>query len=194
MSRGALEQDVLLIVPFPVFIKPYTFSVLPSGAVPIDETKNASGSVLPSFIPTSVIQIRSTLSSLPVQTLPYPFKSPSTSATTLPAGSAPVSNATIRLLTASPSDKCPLFLITTPTDRTQAAAEGSSIWQFRMKPWAQQIDELVRNGFYADALALLDTLDQVVFPDKVSGFHTHDGGSVPKPVFLRKSKIFVSEP
>ncbi|KAF7985633.1 hypothetical protein HWV62_2139 [Athelia sp. TMB] len=149
------------------FVKPYIFSVLPSGTVPLDDTKNASGvSVLPSFIPTSVVQIRSSLSSLPVQTLPYPFTTPPIPSNAIASGSATVPNSTIRLLTSSPSDKSPLFLITTPTDRTQATAEGSTIWQFSMKPWAQQIDELVRDGFYADALALLDTLDKTVLPDK----------------------------
>lgn len=150
------------------FVKPYIFSVLPSGTVPMIDNKNTSGvSVLPSFIQNTVVQIRSSLSSLPVQTLAFPFASASSSSATLATGSSAAPNSTIRLLTSSPTDKSPLFLITTPTDRTQATAEGSSIWQFRMKPWAQQIDELVSDGFYADALALLDTLDQAVLPDKV---------------------------
>jgi len=36
-----------------------------------------------------------------------------------------------------------------------------------MRPWADQIDELVTTGQYADALALLDTIDQAVLLDKV---------------------------
>lgn len=63
-----------------------------------------------------------------------------------------------------------------------------------MKPWAQQIDELVRDGLYADALALLDTLDQVVFPDKVSVLNTRTRDSILTSVVLRNSKIFVFEP
>lgn len=70
-------------------------------------------------------------------------------------------------MTSVPSAKSPLFLVTTPTDRTAATAEGSTIWQFNMKPWAEQIDELVQEGQYADALALLDTIDEAVLPDKV---------------------------
>ena len=57
--------------------------------------------------------------------------------------------------------------MTTPTDRTAAAAEGSFIWQFSMKPWSEQIDELVLAGKYSDALALLDTIDEALLPDKV---------------------------
>lgn len=36
-----------------------------------------------------------------------------------------------------------------------------------MKPWGEQIDELVDTGSYADALALLESIDSVVLPDKV---------------------------
>lgn len=42
------------------------------------------------------------------------------------------------------------------------------MWQFRMKPWDQQIDELVLAGHYADALALLETTDEAVLSDKAS--------------------------
>ncbi|KAG6893123.1 hypothetical protein C0995_001581 [Termitomyces sp. Mi166 len=35
-----------------------------------------------------------------------------------------------------------------------------------MKTWAEQLDELVIDGRYADALALLNILDEVVLPDK----------------------------
>jgi Vam6/Vps39-like protein vacuolar protein sorting-associated protein 39 len=41
-----------------------------------------------------------------------------------------------------------------------------------MKPWAQQIDELVVAGSYVDALALLETIDQALLPDKVFGKHS----------------------
>lgn len=58
-------------------------------------------------------------------------------------------------------------MITTPVDRTAAAAEGSSIWQFTMCPWADQIDEFVEGGYYADALKLLEVIDDIALPDKV---------------------------
>lgn len=54
-----------------------------------------------------------------------------------------------------------------PTDKAIATTEGRTVWQFDMKPWAEQIDELVQAGQYADALALLDTLEEGVLPDKV---------------------------
>jgi hypothetical protein len=36
-----------------------------------------------------------------------------------------------------------------------------------MKLWGEQVDELVDAGKYAEALALLDTIDEVLLPDKV---------------------------
>ncbi|EEB89649.1 hypothetical protein MPER_12232, partial [Moniliophthora perniciosa FA553] len=78
----------------------------------------------------------------------------------------PPSNATIRLLTASQASKSLIYFTTTPIDRTAAANEGSKIWQLWMKPWSEQIDELVQSGRYADVLKLLDTVDQGVLPDR----------------------------
>ena len=150
------------------FVRPYIFSVLPSGSVPTSDTKESAGNIAspPYFIQTSVVQIRSSLSRLPVQTLPFPF-SGALSSSSLHTVSPSSVNSTIRLLTPSPSAKSPLFLITTPSDRTQAVAEGSTIWQFRMKPWSEQVDELVRDELYSDALALLETIDEALLLDKV---------------------------
>ena len=36
-----------------------------------------------------------------------------------------------------------------------------------LRPWAEQIDEMVTAGQYANALDLLEILDQVLLPDKV---------------------------
>lgn len=36
-----------------------------------------------------------------------------------------------------------------------------------MKSWEEQLDELVQTGHYADALALLETIDEAMLPDKV---------------------------
>ncbi|TFK35543.1 hypothetical protein BDQ12DRAFT_634973 [Crucibulum laeve] len=149
------------------FVKPYIFSVLPAGTVPahpIDACIPSASQPAPSFIPTTVVQIRSSISLQTSQIIPFPFDTPD-------SGSRPVSptsilNASVRLLTASPSAKSPLFLVTTPIDRTAAAVEGSSIWEFTMKSWVEQIDELVVMGQYADALALLDTIEEAVLPDK----------------------------
>ncbi|KAG6916169.1 hypothetical protein DXG01_008142 [Tephrocybe rancida] len=151
------------------YVKPYIFSVLPAGCVPIHSPFSSNSTLStqsqPNFIPTTVVQIRSSISLATTQNIPFPFD-PSASTSTLPGTTGPIVNLTIRLLTPSPSEKAPLYLITTPTDRTAATAEGSTIWQFKMKSWAEQLDELVNGGQYADALSLLDTLDEAVLPDK----------------------------
>jgi hypothetical protein len=64
--------------------------------------------------------------------------------------------------------------MTTPTDKTAASTEGSSIWCFSMRPWSEQIDELVTAGQYSDALALLDTVDDTLLPDKVGITFAHN--------------------
>lgn len=40
-----------------------------------------------------------------------------------------------------------------------------------MKSWGEQVDELVADGSYGEAIKLLDTLDEAVLPDKVSLFY-----------------------
>jgi len=61
-----------------------------------------------------------------------------------------------------------------------------------MKPWGVQVDELVDAGMYAEALALLNSIDAAVLPDKVctvalaqlltdsptSGGATHEPGKI----------------
>lgn len=144
------------------FVKPYVFSILPPGTVPSSQADGlASLTGNPTFIPSPVLEIRSSISLLPSQTIPLSFAA-STSA--VPSASV---HYVARLLTPSPSSKSPLFLVTTPTDRTTANAEGSSIWRVKMKSWGEQVDELVEVGSYADALALLDTIDAALLPDKV---------------------------
>jgi len=147
----------------PAFIDPYVFAVLPPGTVPSEQ----SDGVTPSFIPSSVVQVRSSISLASVQTVPFP---------PLPAGATPAaSNYSIRLLTSSPSSKSPLCMIRTPIDRTTATAQGSTIWRVYMKSWGEQIDELVVAGSYLDALSLLDILDLAVVPDKVGKVLTSTG-------------------
>lgn len=141
----------------PAFIDPYLFAILPPGTVPSEQTDG----VTPSFIPSSVVQVRSSISLAHVQTVPFP---------PLPAGVIPAaSNYLIRLLTSPPSSKSPLYMVRTPIDRTAATTQGSAIWRVYMKAWGDQIDELVVAGSYLGALSLLDTLDIVVVPDKVEG-------------------------
>ncbi|TFK27815.1 hypothetical protein FA15DRAFT_666044 [Coprinopsis marcescibilis] len=134
-------------------VKPYIISVLPAGTVQNDALSTG-------FHSTSVVQIHSSLSLQVAQTIPFPFDVSSAPATS--------PNATLRLLTTPPSANSPLYLISAPTDRTAAATDGSSIWEFTMKSWPVQLDELVLEGHYADALALLGSLDESALPDKLS--------------------------
>ncbi|KIM67190.1 hypothetical protein SCLCIDRAFT_1210690 [Scleroderma citrinum Foug A] len=135
------------------YVSPYLLSLLPPGTVPVSEDGNSSSSTLQtsqqSMIPAPAVQIVSSITKLPVQTLPYPFPQPNSNL----SGNA---NCTLRLLTASPYARAPLFLVSTPIDCIHANAEGS----------CEQIDELVQKGSYSDALALLDVLDSTLLPDK----------------------------
>ncbi|KAA1467551.1 hypothetical protein DENSPDRAFT_832639 [Dentipellis sp. KUC8613] len=160
-TNGKPSRDAQIDWPAPpedvAVVKPYIFSILPAGTVPV-----AQGGVAhpqPSFIPSPVIQIRSSISLKPSSTLPFPFPSS-------PSISATAANSSIRLLTPSPAAKSPLFVVTTPNDRTAAANEGCTVWKFTMKGWGEQVDELVEAEQYTEALSLLDTLDPAVLPDK----------------------------
>jgi hypothetical protein len=37
-----------------------------------------------------------------------------------------------------------------------------------MRSWSDQVDELVHDGLYSDALALLETINEALLPDKVT--------------------------
>jgi tetratricopeptide (TPR) repeat protein len=78
------------------------------------------------------------------------------------AGSAP----TVRLLTPSTGGKPPLFVIVTPTERGAMERDGCSIWCLEMKSWGKQIDELVEKEEFQEALALLNSIDDVLLEDK----------------------------
>lgn len=127
--------------------------------MPVESSGSSSPTAAqPSYVPSSVVQIQSILTLQHTQSLVYPFNG-----TTPTAGTA----VAIRLITPSAAAKSPLYFLTTPIDRTAATSEGSKLWQLTMKPWADQIDELVIEERYADALALIDTLDATLLPDKV---------------------------
>ena len=145
----------------PAFVKPYIFSSFPAGTVPTQslETLPTSGvQAQPSFNSTTVVQIRSSLSLQISQSMSFPFSR---------AEPYAIQNASVRLMTSSSSAQCPLYMMTTPTDKAAASFEGSTIWCFSMRPWPEQIDELVAAGQYSDALALLDAIDDTLLPDKV---------------------------
>ena len=94
--------------------------------------------VTASFIPSSVVQVRSSISLANVQTVPSP---------PLPAGATPAaSNYSIRLLTSSPSSKSPLYMIRAPIDRTAATVQGSGVWRVYMKSWVTRLMNLSLAG------------------------------------------------
>ncbi|KAG9225012.1 hypothetical protein CCMSSC00406_0001837 [Pleurotus cornucopiae] len=145
------------------FIKPYILSVLPAGTV----TDPRSSPAATSTSTTTTLQIYSSLSLTPTQSLSFPFVASDTSITSVaPATSVPQPNATVRLLTSLQPSKAPVFFVTTPVDRAAATAEGSTLWGLTMRPWAEQVDEMVLAGQYRDALGLLNNVDDALLPDK----------------------------
>ena len=116
----------------------------PSLAAPVGPT---------GFVQAPILQIQSAINQQPVQLLLLPSPAPSLSS--------------LRLLMPSPSAKAPVYAVSTPVDRTAASTEGSSIWVFRMKPWGKQVDDLVEEERYTEALALLETIEEATLPDKV---------------------------
>jgi len=141
-------------------------SVLPAGTVQVRPPDTATTVASPPLNQTSLIQVKSSLSHQHCQTLPFPFDVAEPLAT---------QNATIRLLTPSGSGKSPLYLLTTPVDRTAATNDGSTLWSLSLKPWADQLDELVIEGLYSNALSLLEIIEDSSLPDKVryAGAHLH---------------------
>ncbi|KAG9103535.1 Vacuolar morphogenesis protein 6 [Ceratobasidium sp. 370] len=158
-----------------VYTKPYIISSFPPNSLSASSgtdhsTSSTSIAVITqqtSTIPNSALQIRSSLSLQPVQTLRFPFIEDPTKAVAPPAATAksgaaskqpgPSPPHTLRLLTATPGSgpSAPTYVLSTPTDRTALASEGSTLWALILRPWAAQVDELVHKGKYADALALL---------------------------------------
>ena len=142
---------------FSVFVKPYVLSILPPGSA---SPKSSPQTQTTQPSPSSYLQIYSTISLISVQKLIPPFSENTHHDTpTKPFG--------IRLLSASSQDKSPLFLVLTPLERAAATAEGSSLWMVKIRPWGEQIAELVDAGSYAEALKLLDMIDKTLLSDKV---------------------------
>lgn len=144
-------------------VKPYLASIFPAGTVPSTSPTAATTATAtqPQMIPTPVLQIRSSLSLSIAQTLSFPFLPLKGKATGTPQH-------TLRLLNSSAYGKDPLFLMTAPNDRNALATEGTTLWMFRMQPWESQIEELVQDCKYSDALALLDSLEDGAIPDRVT--------------------------
>ena len=161
-------------------------SILPASSalsLPLSAASRSSAATAAAY---PRVQVRSSLSLSGVQLLLHPFLDHLVEET---ASVAPISTSpspitpiaapqavNMRLLTASPGAKSPAFLMTTPADKSMAAAQGSTIWLLIMQGWELQIDELVDAGKYTEALMLLDTIDQTVLENKVcrySSFQNH---------------------
>ena len=54
-----------------------------------------------------------------------------------------------------------------------ATTQGSTVWLLAMQGWGLQVDELVDSGHYAEALMLLQTIDQAALKDKVCQYRAH---------------------
>ena len=103
-------------------------------------------------VPT--LNFQSSLTLQPVQTITLPVESQSPY--------------TLRLLSTPTGYKAPVFVLSTPTERAAATSQGSSLWVVGMRPWSEQINELVDEEHYSDALTLLDSLDAAALPDQVN--------------------------
>lgn len=141
----------LILDTMTVYLKPYLYALFPSGS---DE--GGPNSSWPH------VQIRSASTLVAVQTVVIPSAQPEGSLHH--AVSAP----SIRLLTPSSRGKGPIFVAVTPSERGTQERDGSMIWRLDMKSWAKQVDELVDAGEYQEALALLDSIDEILMEDKVS--------------------------
>lgn len=139
------------------FAKPYVFAVLPSGSVPSLKNSSLSNAHHP------VLQIRSVGTLFAVQTLCFPPAAASGAPKPASSASSPPQ---VRLLTPSSGNKPPVYVVVTPTDRTTLEREGSTVWQLEMHGWGQQINELVEQGEFEEALGLLDSVDNVILEDK----------------------------
>ena len=136
------------------YSKPYIFSIQPVGTIPESAFPDPPS---PSLVANGVLQaptmtVQSSLTYKPVQSLVLPVDFAHT----------------LRLLCSSPGSKAPLFITSSPTDRATAAAQGSSIWLVGMRSWSEQLDELVEEELYSDALTLLESLDAATVPDQAS--------------------------
>lgn len=133
-----------------VFIKPFLFALLPP------TSKQA-----PQY-PT--LQIRSANTLVAVQTLAFPPMLPVADQVDVKVGNAP----SVKLLTPSAGAKPPIYVKVSPTERGSLEKDGLSIWCLDMKSWGEQIDELVNAEEYQEALALLNSIDDVLLEDKVA--------------------------
>lgn len=142
--------------PSAAFTNPYILSVFPPG------TSASEGS--------SSIQIRldSTL------TVQQSIRPPVQAASSSPAAgtTAAQAGASVRCLSTSATTTRPpssstlnavggpvvAVYVTTPNDKLQLQTDGCTLWALRREPWRDQVDEVLRNGWFSDGLGLVRSL------------------------------------
>ncbi|KAK4684616.1 Vam6/Vps39-like protein vacuolar protein sorting-associated protein 39, partial [Tremellales sp. Uapishka_1] len=130
------------------FSNPYIYSVVTTAA----SSSTAVGSS--ATVPISAVQIHLAPTLTLRQTIPIP--SPS-------AGTWTVRGFTNTSSLSSLANTRMLF-VSTPTDKTLALNEGSSIWALRVSEVGDQIDELVKEGRVTDAIGLVEAVGEEGLP------------------------------
>lgn len=135
-----------------IFVHPYIISVLPAVAAASTFTSKLTFGALSSAAETSQpnVQVLSSKTLAQVQLLRLPE-----------TGVRMVS-----LPTLSSGAKPPIYICSSPTDRAALETEGTTVWKLEMERWDTQVNELVRKGEFEEAIALLDSIDQVFLEDK----------------------------
>lgn len=136
-----------------IFVHPYIVSVLPAVAAASTFTSKLTFGALSGAAETSQpnVQVLSSKTLAQVQLLRLP------------------SEAGVRMISLpilSSSAKPPIYICSSPTDRGALESEGATVWKLEMERWDTQVNELVRKGEFQEAIALLDSIDQVFLEDK----------------------------
>ncbi|KAE8257180.1 hypothetical protein A4X13_0g2531 [Tilletia indica] len=143
------------------FAAPYIFGVLPNCGSLATHYKDGTSSLANQ----PVVQIRSAGTLTTVQTIPFPPHTSSGPSDT-PLSHPP----TVQLLTPITSMKPPIYLVMSPSDRERGLTAldklGATIYRLDMQSWSAQIDELVEKQYFSEALALLDSVDEVILEEK----------------------------
>lgn len=166
-SDGVPSRTRTLVSPVPLedveSTSPFLASILPSShgssLLPPSTTAN-----LPAH-PSIQIQSSTTLTTL--QTIALPTLIPNS--TTGPLHAHALHHLTPSLPPSSQSSepRPPLFVVSTPTERSGLAAEGGSkLWWISFQDVGLTVDELVSDGSYAEALALAQTADDRQLPNR----------------------------
>ena len=141
VSREPSDSACLLI---PVSTNPFMYAIVP--VLP------AAGGTGSTSLPTLQIHLTPTLAPRESLSLPGPA-----------VGALTVSSLTGLSLpdatrSAATSSTARVLLVSTPTDKTLSASEGSTVWAVQAGDVGEQIDELVRDGRLVDAIGLAESV------------------------------------